>query len=152
IAGRFTATQVVMVGLLFAWWAWLAVGQRPIRVPGFAIALAAYLLVMVVSLTVATSLSDGLAEIARWPVVLLSYLIIVNTVRTRAEIIGLVICLFVGAAGEALLGLRQVITGQVPASFYVGQGSADPDALAARAFGTIGAPNSYAGFLNLTLA
>jgi O-antigen ligase len=151
IAGRATATQAIMAGLLFVWWAWMALGQRKIRLPAFALALAAYLLVLVVSLAVATSLGPGLAEIARWTVVLLSYIIIVNTVRTRAEIVGLVLSFLVGAAAEGLLGLQQVATRQVPPSFFVGQGSADPEALAPRAFGTIGAPNSYAGYLNLTL-
>jgi O-antigen ligase len=151
IAGRGTATQATMAGLVFLWWAWTAARGRPIRLPGFAVALAAYIVVMVLSLAVATSLSAGLAEIARWSVALLAFLIVVNVIRTRAEILGLLVCFVAGAAAEGALGVWQVITRQVPPSFFVGQGG-DPEDLAPRAFGTIGAPNSYAGYLNLTLA
>ncbi len=151
LAGHGTATQGVMAFLLFAWWVWMATHGRPIRLPGFALALVAYLSVMAVSLLVAGSLNAGLAEIARWTVVLLSFVIIVNTVRTRTEITGLVICFFAGMLAEALLGLWQFVTKQVPPSFFVGQGG-PPQDLAPRAFGTIGAPNSYAGYLNMTLA
>ncbi len=150
LSGGATATQAIMVALLAAWWAWTAVRQRTIRVPPFAVALAVYGVVMVLSLTGATSLPAGGAEISRWAVVALAYLIIVNTVQTRAQIGGLIACFLAGATGEALLGIWQVRTGQVPPSFFVGQGHTAED-LAPRAFGTIGMPNSYAGYLNLTL-
>ncbi|MGI8589250.1 MAG: O-antigen ligase family protein [Chloroflexia bacterium] len=151
IAGKFTATQAVTAGLLLAWVCWIAVGRRKLFVPPFAVALAAYLTVMLASLIVATSLSDGAAEVSRWLVVLLAYVIIVNTIETRAQVIGMVFCFCVGLAAEAALGLQQVITRQVPPSFFVGQGGG-PEDMSPRAFGTIGAPNSYAGYLNMTLA
>ncbi|MDQ2806631.1 MAG: O-antigen ligase family protein [Chloroflexota bacterium] len=148
--GGATATQAIMVALLASWWAWTAVRRRAIRIPPFAVALGVYLVVMLLSLTVATSLPAGGAEISRWAVVVLAYLIIVNTVHSRAQIGGLIACFLAGALGEALVGIWQVRTGQVPPSFFVGQGHATED-LAPRAFGTIGMPNSYAGYLNLTL-
>jgi O-antigen ligase len=151
IAGRVTATQAIMVGTLAAWWAWTAVQQRAIRIPPFAVALAVYIGVMIVSLSVATNLSDAGAEISRWIVVLLAYGIIVNTIQTRPQVAGLIACFLLGALGEGLVGIWQVRTGQVPPSFFVGQGH-DPEDLAPRAFGTIGMPNSYAGYLNMTLA
>ncbi|HUS14223.1 MAG TPA: O-antigen ligase family protein [Chloroflexia bacterium] len=149
--GSNSATQGVMAALLFVWWLWMAAAQRKISVPPFALALGAYLLIMIASLVVATSVKDGLAETARWTVVLLAYLIIVNTITTRAQIVGLLVCFVLAAGAEAALGLWQVVTRQVPPSFFVGQGH-EPEDLAPRAFGTIGMPNSYAGYLNLTIA
>ncbi|HMA34947.1 MAG TPA: O-antigen ligase family protein [Chloroflexia bacterium] len=151
LAGHGTATQAVMAGLLFAWGAWMALRQRRIHLPPFALALAAYLVVMLASVIVATSVSAALAEIARWLVVLLAFVIIVNTIQTRGQVAGLVACFLIGGAVEAGVGIWQVVTRQVPPSFFVGQGG-PPEDLAPRAFGTIGAPNSYAGYLNLTLA
>jgi O-antigen ligase len=151
LGGRATLTQATMVGLLGAWWAWTAVSARRLVIPPFAVALGVYLTVMVASLTVAGDVRAGLAELARWTVVLLTYIIIANTIRTRREIIGLVACFFAGATAEALLGIWQVATRQVPPSFFAGQGG-DPEDLVPRGFGTIGMPNSYAGYLNLTIA
>ena len=151
LGGRATLTQATMVGLLGAWWAWTAVSSRRLIIPPFAVALGVYLTVMVASLTVAGDVRTGLAELARWTVVLLTFIIIANTIRTRREIIGLVVCFFAGATAEALLGLWQVATRQVPPSFFTGQGG-DPEDLVPRGFGTIGMPNSYAGYLNLTVA
>ncbi len=145
-----TVTQVVMALTLLAWWAWMATGgHRKIVLPGFAIMLGFYIVVMILSLIVTTSYSESLAEISRWLVVLLSYIIIANTVVTRLQVLGLVVCFLLSGFAEGALGMVQALFGWVPESFYVGLGSAD-DA-SARAFGTIGMPNSYAGFLNMTL-
>jgi O-antigen ligase len=109
-----------------------------------ALALALYLAAMVASLTVAQSLGDALSEISRWGVVLAAYLLAVNLVRTRWEVAGLIACFLIGAGGEAAVGLVQTALGLGPESFQIAE-------QATRSYGTIGMPNSFAGYLNLTL-
>jgi O-antigen ligase len=78
--------------------------------------------------------------------VLLAYLLALNTVGRRAHprlrAGGLVACLLLAPAANALFGLGQSITGAGPESFaIVGD--------FVRAYGTIGQPNSFAGYMNM---
>jgi O-antigen ligase len=89
---------------------------------------------------------EALKETVRWAMVLLAYLLALNTVgrgahpRLRAG--ALVACLLLAPTANALFGLGQSITGAGPESFaIVGD--------FVRAYGTIGQPNSFAGYMNM---
>ena len=80
----------------------------------------------------------------RWALVVLAYVMATNLVRTRAAIAALIGSFLAAASAEALLGVAQTALGAGPASFVIAN-------LATRSYGTIGMPNSYAGYLDLTL-
>jgi hypothetical protein len=89
---------------------------------------------------------EALKETVRWAMVLLAYLLALNTLgrgahpRLRAG--GLVACLLLAPTANAVFGLGQSVTGTGPESFaIVGD--------FVRAYGTIGQPNSFAGYMNM---
>jgi O-antigen ligase len=140
-----TVTQVLFVFVLGVWWAWLALRQdRRLVVTPVAGALILFLVATLPSLWVTTSMPESLAEISRWVVTILAYVIMVNSVQTRREMNGLIVAMLVAGMSEALLGIVQAYSGFGPESFNVG-------GLLTRAYGTIGAPNSFAGYINLSL-
>ncbi len=97
------------------------------------------------------SQTEALKETLRWSTVFLIYMLVLNGIapagRTesgwqwRAE--GLVICLIAAPSAEALYGLWQFITADGPPSFGIAGGRF------VRAYGTIGQPNSFAGYMNM---
>lgn len=88
--------------------------------------------------------SIALREISRWLVMVVAWLVGVNTVRTRAELAGLVACLLLAPTAESLIGVVQFLTGNGPPSFQIAGSSHF-----VRAYGTIGTPNAFAGYLNM---
>jgi O-antigen ligase len=144
LPGEITFTQVLFVLVLGIWYAWVALrDDRRIRLTPIAVTLFVFLASTLPSLWVTTSYSESLAEISRWLVTIFSYIIIVNSLRTRREVVWLVVAMLVAGMSEALLGLVQAYTGIGPASFVSGD--------LVRAYGTIGAPNSFAGYVNMSL-
>ncbi|HUP27119.1 MAG TPA: O-antigen ligase family protein [Chloroflexia bacterium] len=140
-----TVTQLLFVLVLGIWWAWLSIRRdRRLTLTPVAVALFFFLVSTFASLWNTTSMPESLAEISRWLVTILSYLIIVNSVQTRRQMTGLIIMMLVAGLSEALLGLGQAYSGIGPESFNVG-------GLLTRAYGTIGAPNSFAGYINMSL-
>lgn len=145
LPGGITFTQVLFVVVLGIWYAWVALREnRRIVLTPIAVTLFLYLACVLPSLWATTSMSDSLAEIARWLVTILSYIIIVNSISNRREMNTLIVVMLVSGMAEALLGLVQAYSGFGPASFNVG-------GLLTRAYGTIGAPNSFAGYIDLSL-
>jgi O-antigen ligase len=65
-------------------------------------------------------------------------------VRRPWQIAGLIACLLLAPAAEAAIGLAQFIAGIGPPSFRIA-----PDLPFVRAYGTIGQPNSFAGYMNM---
>lgn len=140
-----TVTQALFVVVLGVWWAWLAVrNDRRLVLTPVGVALFFYFMALVLSVMVTTSLPMSLAELSRWLVAILAYVIIVNSVGTRREMNVLIGVMLISGMFEALLGLVQAYTGIGPESFSVEGGLT-------RAYGTIGAPNSFAGYLNMSL-
>ncbi|MGA7732347.1 MAG: O-antigen ligase family protein [Chloroflexia bacterium] len=145
VGGSITVTQILFVLVLGIWWGWLAIrGDRRLHLTPVGIALFFFLLSTLPSLWGTTSMPESLAEISRWLVTILSYLIIVNSVQTRREMNWLIAVMLIAGMSEALLGLVQAYSGVGPASFNVG-------GLLTRAYGTIGAPNSFAGYINMSV-
>jgi len=100
------------------------------------------------------SRAEGLRETLRWSTVLLIYLLTLRALSPTPRLPGspaprlphwpllLVLgCLLLAPAADALIGVRQYLSGDGPASFAVAPGRV-------RAYGTIGQPNSFAGYLN----
>lgn len=97
------------------------------------------------------SLVEGLRETARWSTVLLVYVLALRALRIeRAKcphpvaswrVWGLLVCLLAAPAVTGALGLVQFALGLGPESFGIGGGRV-------RAYGTIGQPNSFAGYMN----
>ena len=140
-----TVTQTLFVAVLGIWWAWMSLRKdRRLVLTPIAVALLLFYVSTLASLMVTTSMPDSLAELSRWLVTILSYIIVVNSVQTRRQMNGLIVAMLVSAMFEAVLGLAQAYSGVGPASFNV-QG------LLTRAYGTIGAPNSFAGYLDMSL-
>ena len=145
IPGDVTVTQVLFVLVLGVWWAAMALrDDKRIQITPIAIGLFFFLVGTLPSLWTTGSLSESLAEISRWLVTILAYVIMVNSVRTRREMSGLVAVMLIAGMSEAVLGLLQSYSATGPASFIV-------EGLLTRAYGTIGAPNSFAGYLNMSV-
>src|SRR4051812_12842649 len=140
-----TVTQTLFVFVLSVWWAWMAIrSDRRLVMTPITVTMIFYFVAMLMSLFVATSLPASLAELSRWAVTILAYVVILNSIQTRREMNWLIVAMFISALFEAVLGLVQAYTGVGPASFNVG-------GLLTRAYGTIGAPNSFAGYIDMTL-
>ncbi len=140
-----TVTQIVFVLVLGLWWTWLAIrDDRRIVFTPIAAALLLFLVCTLPSLWVTSSMPESLAEISRWLVTILSYVILVNSIQTRRQMNGLIVVMLVAGMSESVLGLIQAYGGLGPASFNVG-------GLLTRAYGTIGAPNSFAGYINMSV-
>ncbi len=140
-----TVTQIIFVLVLGVWWAWLSLREdRRLVLTPIAVGLLAFLMSTLPSVMVAASVPESLAEISRWTVTILAYVIAVNSVRNRRGMNVLIGAMLVAGTSEALLGLVQAYTGVGPESFNV-------EGVLTRAYGTIGAPNSFAGYLNMSL-
>ncbi|MDQ3706367.1 MAG: O-antigen ligase family protein [Chloroflexota bacterium] len=143
--GSITATRVVFVVTLGIWWMWLALrDDRRFQLTPIGVAVIFYLIATLPSLGAASSISESLTELGRWGVTLVAFILIVNSVQTRKEMNGLIVVMLVAGVFEAALGLVQAYGGIGPVSFNVAGGLT-------RAYGTIGMPNSFAGYLNMSL-
>ncbi len=103
-----------------------------------------FLLTLVISMTVAFSLTDSLKEIAKWAEVLVIVMLGTKYLRTRQQIWIIVGIMCLAGISQALLGYAQAFLNLGPASFV-------RDA-SLRVYGTFAQPNPYAGYINMTLA
>jgi O-antigen ligase len=90
------------------------------------------------------SRSEGIKETLRWFEAFLIWLMVAGLARRPWQIAGLIVCLLLAPAAEAMLGIAQFLTGAGPLSFRI-----SPALPYVRAYGTIGQPNSFAGYLNM---
>ena len=134
------ATLGLVVGLLIHW---RVHAQRPWRPDETAWMRVAVLTAL--TLSAAFTLYDwreSVAEIRRWGVALLvGYLMYAVPQRWR-EVRWLFVVLLIAPVGAALFALYQSVMGIGPAAFGI------PGTPFTRSFGTIGQPNSFAGYLN----
>ncbi len=145
---KVTLTQLAVLLALAGWFGNRAVTRQPfiprpipLLVPFYGL----YLLVMLISLTVAKSTGDSLNEISRWLIATFAYLLTVSVIRTRKQLWALVFCLCIGPVAEGLLGWAQVKYPTVIQVRYINCA----DYL--RACGTFEMPNSYGGYLEMGL-
>jgi O-antigen ligase len=109
------------------------------------------LLLLLWALTLSSALTPysqrlALTETLRWSTVVLVYLVALNSLHAGPSfplrVGALVACLLLAPAANAVFGLWQFYTGSGPESFEIAGGYV-------RAYGTIGKPNSFAGYLNM---
>src|SRR5204862_994491 len=79
------------------------------------------------------SRTEGFKGTLRWTEAFLVWLIALNTLRRPWHVAGLVACLLLAPAADAVIGLAQFATGDGPPSFRIAAGSPF-----VRAYGTIG--------------
>ncbi len=87
---------------------------------------------------------EGVKETLRWLEAFVIWLLAVHLVRRRWQVVGLIVCVLLAPLSEAIYGLIQFAIGAGPPSFRIT--SSLPFV---RAYGTIGQPNSFAGYLNM---
>jgi len=130
----------------------LAYPERRVRFGRLTVGLALLLWTLLLATVVTPySQTEGLKETLRWFTVALIYLLAFNTLTpARTETADwqrhariLVLCLLFAPTANALLGLGQFLMGSGPASFAIAESAF------ARAYGTIGQPNSFAGYINM---
>lgn len=133
------AFPVAIAGLVIG----LAAGQPRLRGHALLIPYCALVLVMLASAVRAQSGSAALAEIARWAVALAAFWLALQfVVGSSRRMIAFVTLLALGGVFEATIGVLQSVLGAGPFQLQSG---------VSRAFGTFGKPNSYAGYLEMTL-
>jgi O-antigen ligase len=145
LPGGLSYTQAAMLLAVGAWaLRALAHPERPIA-RGRLLPLWAALLWTLLLAAALTPYSrvEGLKETLRWAEAFLVWLLVVNTIRRPWHVAGLVACLLLAPAADAAIGLAQFASGDGPPSFRI---AGSPFV---RAYGTIGAPNSFAGYLNM---
>jgi O-antigen ligase len=84
----------------------------------------------------------GVDEIRRWGLALLVGYLVYVVPRRWQDVTVLVVALILAPLGESIFALVQSVRGVGPAAFHIANSSFT------RAFGTIGQPNSFAGYLN----
>ncbi|PZR98679.1 MAG: hypothetical protein DLM69_08385 [Candidatus Chloroheliales bacterium] len=140
-----TITQITFTGTIAAWLLWrLANNRQTTTVTPITFGFLVFLWCISASLLTTHSMPDSLAEIARWTVTFLVYILATNLIRTRKQMGILIGCLLAGGAFEAVLGVTQAFSLSGPLAFLANSGLL-------RAYGTIGAPNSYAGYIDHSL-
>jgi O-antigen ligase len=90
------------------------------------------------------SRTEAIKELLRWAEAFLIWLMVPALARRRWQIAGLIVCLLLAPATEAVVGVTQFLTGNGPPSFRIA-----PTLVFVRAYGTIGQPNSFAGYMNM---
>jgi O-antigen ligase len=90
------------------------------------------------------SRAEATKELLRWSEAFLIWLMILALPRRPWHVAGLLACLLLAPAAEALIGVAQFFTGNGPPSFRI-----SPTLPFVRAYGTIGQPNSFGGYMNM---
>jgi O-antigen ligase len=88
--------------------------------------------------------AESIKELLRWSEAFLIWLMALALVRRPWQIAGMIACLLLAPAVEAVIGVTQFITGNGPPSFRISLMLPF-----VRAYGTIGQPNSFAGYMNM---
>lgn len=145
LPGGATLTQAaVLLAVFHAALSWLA-RPRPPRFGRLLPLWLAFLWALVLSAAFTPfSTAEALKETLRWAEAFAIWLLTVGLVRRPRQVAGLIACLLLAPAAEALVGLAQFALGIGPPSFRIAAGLPF-----VRAYGTIGQPNSFAGYLNM---
>lgn len=88
--------------------------------------------------------AEAIRETLRWSVAAIIWLIAAGTATRRWHMICLLACLLLAPAVCAAIGVVQFATGDGPPAFRIA-----PNLPYVRAYGTIGQPNSFAGYMNM---
>ncbi len=134
--------------LLLAWLLYLArgVARRKIelRLPPLALPFVIFILAAAVSITVARSFTDSIAELAKWIEMFAAYWLVAQFFDEK-NVTRLLAVMFCAGLAQALLGAYQYYFRVGPEGFLLFGGAN------LRAYGTFEQPNPYAGYLGLIL-
>ncbi len=146
LPGGLSVTQAAVLLVLGSWLVHTLAQAEQGELPfGMVAAWGALLCALLLSAG-ATSYSrtEALRETLRWVVVAGVWTAAASTITRRWHIVYLLVCLVTAPAVCAGIGLVQFVTGDGPPTFRIA-----PDLPYVRAYGTIGQPNSFAGYLNM---
>lgn len=101
-----------------------------------------FLLIMLLMLPQVRQQVSLLKDVLKWAEFLIIYLMAVNLIRNRTQVIAIVISLMAAGVAAAIQGVVQFVFQIGPEGFVYAD-----DFL--RAFGTFGQPNPYAGYLSI---
>ncbi len=147
LPGGLSLTQAATVVALAAW---LIDRVRRPSVPlivgrvGVAWAVLLWALLLSTSFT-PYSQTESIKETLRWVVTIVAWLLAANTTRTPRDLAVLLGVLLLAPGLEALVGVVQFLTGNGPPSFRIAA-----NLPFVRAYGTIGTPNAFAGYMNMS--
>jgi putative inorganic carbon (hco3(-)) transporter len=135
----------LVIALLVAAWLARGVRRRHIQLYSGPLALAVLGMVVLAAFSVgyAQDRMSALKETLKWLELLIAVLIVVDLVRGARQARWVLGAMFAAAAGEAVYGTMQFVTGGGPSAFEL-QG-------ALRAFGHFDQPNPFAGYLTIVL-
>ena len=120
--------------------------RAPLKIPFYLITSMLMLLgVMLLSVTVATSISDSLKEIAKWLEFTTIVLLGLQYIKTRRQIWLLITIAILAALSQAFYGYTQYFFNLGPTAFLRGNAGL-------RVYGSFGQPNPYAGYINIALS
>ncbi|HRC75342.1 MAG TPA: O-antigen ligase family protein, partial [Kouleothrix sp.] len=146
LPGGLSYTQAAMLLAATAWGLdRLAGARRPSRTGRLLIPWLGFLWALLLAAALSPfSVADGIKETMRWAEAFAIWWIATDTARHPRDIAVLVGCLLLAPLAEAIIGLAQFASGDGPPSFRIAAGLPY-----VRAYGTIGQPNSFAGYLNM---
>jgi len=144
--GPATATRASIPLAVVGYLLWLTTHRRPLVLTRFAIPFGAWMCWMFSTLSIADDLGAGMSELTRWTIAFGAFLIAVQFLvgAPRSRIVAVVMFMAIAGALEATVGTILSLLAVGPASFRVS------DAFA-RAYGTFGRPNTFAGYLEMTV-
>lgn len=144
--GGVTATRLSLVVAITGFLASVLVARDPVRGTRLTIPLVALLVWMTATVVVARDQVAAAAEVFRWTTALLAFVLAVHFLSngSRRRLTGFVAVIAVAGALEALVGTILGLIGFGPQSFAVA-GSVT------RAYGSFGRPNSFAGYLEMSV-
>jgi len=144
LPGGLSVTQACLIVVLLSLFRQLSQPWPALKPPGIALVIFIWMLALSAA-TTPLSRSEALKETLRWTTVLLIYTATVWVLQDPSRISWrrkvLITCLLVAPGITALIGIGQFLTGIGPESFAIAGGRV-------RAYGTIGQPNSFAGYMN----
>ena len=119
--------------------------HEALNVPRYLIfAMLALISTMLLSMTVALSISSSLKEISKWLEFLVLVLLGAQYIRTRRQLWTIIVLI-------CLAGITQAAFGYLQAFFNLGPTAYVRDA-SLRVYSTFGQPNPYAGYINIPLS
>ncbi|MGQ9547195.1 MAG: O-antigen ligase family protein [Roseiflexus sp.] len=146
LPGGLSVTQASVLLMLGSWLVYAPVrDERGVLPLGMVVAWGALFCALLLSAGATPySRTEAVRETLRWAVAAVVWLVAASVITQRWHIIFLLICLITAPAVCAGIGLVQFATGDGPPTFRIA-----PDLPYVRAYGTIGQPNSFAGYLNM---
>ncbi|GAA5529594.1 O-antigen ligase family protein [Herpetosiphon gulosus] len=135
-----TATHVIGIMALGAWLLYGMAQRKIIIDTTLLVPWSLFLMALLLSAGLTEyNAVDALKQVVRWFMAFLAFVVTVATITTPKRAIGLIAVMFTVGVIEALIGIQQYRVGAGP--FAIGE--------TVRAYGTIGKPNTFAGFLEL---